>query len=63
MIYINFVYKNSVVHTEKVYIPHTQDNVFRVTNQVKRGVIKAPENYDKLSITEFEMTDREKLFL
>ena len=63
MIYVNFVYKNSVIHTEKLYIPYAQKNIVRVNSRINSGIIKKPENYDKVLITEFGLSDKEKLFL
>ncbi len=63
MIHINYIYKGSVVNTESLYLPYTQRNCSNVRSKIANGQIKQPENQERYMLTEFELDEKDKLFI
>lgn len=63
MIYVNYVYKNSIVYTATIPLPYTDKNLSCIGEGISCGEIAKPENYERYIVTETEMTDKEKLWV
>ena len=61
--WINFVYKNSIIATECIDFPYTRENLAMIAPWLSQGKIIKPENYERYIVTETEMTEKEKLWV
>lgn len=61
-VYVNWVYKDSVIHVSKINMPKADDNAYKVVEDLMAiNKIDKPENYERYVLTAHELSEQEKL--
>ena len=50
MVFLQFVYKGSIVSVTPFYVDYTKENLDRIRADLSRKKIPTPENYDRFEL-------------